>query len=313
MVQLDDSSWYENNTKNDILDASAYDVFYGSVQNSSAYRSITRQILDWSEFYFSFIKFNDLLIDSSPVVISRSLVVEYDEPFPNIMSQYTTVRFDDESRRMLFGHDDALLVEEIPSQPLPDLDIPFDCIFEDNNDFKEIGCDFDDCRYDYDNAVNDNILSLGEDFPDSNDSFDMQFFINRLFEKHRYRKFNISETRKTLFNAKKRPSLHNWNIMTKFLTSNNAMSFVSEKKNFCRFNMQINNRKYLDYEYIMKFLVRHLSKCPNGMTGLLIRHKLSLYLRPKPNDWTDYLDDLESDKEIASGIISSKRKVYFLN
>lgn len=313
LVQLDDSSWYENNTKNDILDASAYDVFYGAVQNSSAYRSITRQILDWSEFYFSFIKFNDLLIDSSPVVISRSLVVEYDEPFPNIMSQYTTVRFDDESRRMLFGHDDALLVEEIPSQPLPDLDIPFDCIFEDNNDFKEIGCDFDDCRYDYDNAVNDNILSLGEDFPDSNDSFDMQFFINRLFEKHRYRKFNISETRKTLFNAKKRPSLHNWNIMIKFLISGNAMSFIDENKNFCRFNMQINNRKYLDYEYIMKFLVKHLSKCPNGMTGLLIRHKLSLYLRPKPNDWTDYLDDLESDKEIASGIISSKRKVYFLN
>jgi len=236
------------------------------------------------------------------------------------MSQYTTVRFDDESQRMFFGHDDTPLVEDIPSQPLQDLDIPFDCSFDDNNDFKEISCKFDDYRYDDDNvnavtekSVNDDLPSLHEDLASSNGSFDMQFFINRLFKKYRYRKFNISEARKYLFDVKKRPSLHNWNILISFLTSSNAMSSVTEKKNFYKFNIKINDKMYLDYEYIMKFLAEHLSKCPNGMTGLLMRHKLNLHLRPKPNDWIDYLDDLKSDKEIAGAIIGSKRKVYFLN
>lgn len=153
------------------------------------------------------------------------------------------------------------------------------------------------------------------------DESSMLLIVSFLFQKKRYRRFNLDSAIEIIKNSdffKDSTSLQIEEAINS-LIAKNIISKIQikgslEKFNYA-FNIKLSASKYLNFETLIGYL-KIYSELNNGklFTSSTGRNSISSRLRPKIEDWNDYLSDLITDKVVEESLdTTGKIRKFYLS
>jgi hypothetical protein len=138
-----------------------------------------------------------------------------------------------------------------------------------------------------DNEISSNVISQEDLF--------IQNIKTKLFKKYRFKTFISSLAKNDIFCNIDRPSGEQWSKAMISLVKTNVLSNVSTGVALkYKFNLQSeDSSKFLTYDYTIKSINRSLNKIPTKkLSASKLRHQIKNTIRPKINDWEEYLNSL---------------------
>lgn len=120
----------------------------------------------------------------------------------------------------------------------------------------------------------------------------------KLFSKYRYKMFNPSDARNSMYTKSYRPGINNWSKCIRDMVKSQLLSCINVNGvSFYKFNLKTETSgKFLTHDYMIKSLTRSINKEPlKRISAGNSRKKLLKAMRPNITDWDFYLQDLVND------------------
>lgn len=122
-----------------------------------------------------------------------------------------------------------------------------------------------------------------------------------LFNEYRYRVFDMTRAKRKFNNVLQMPSKQEWSHFVEKYVTNNIISRSLDNKQY-RFNLNssANNNRFLKFSKVQNVLNKHLKLAQGHQsTACKLRTYITLDLRPTPEDWENFLNDLVDDKLLS--------------
>ena len=335
LIEIDNERWWSNDVRSELATSTYYDVFYGAVQNSFSYVNKNSIIKTWSEQINIPIMHNieenqknehKIVINNSKLADSENQSNTYDnfdnvfDIEPELSENMDETLLSEFNSKITLGdmqdnkiakiiqkeyHDDIYLDEK----PL-DLNIKATNIIlnKDHTAFIEnTYLTKKQCLNNID-TLNSQRCTENQHLIDDNK---FEKFRLLLFEKKRFRKFNLVKMRHTLFNLKYRPNMETWKIFGQKMFDLGVLSKL--EKNYVRFNLSQKSGKFLTYLQVIRTIIKTSHKNnDNEFSSSTVYKNLASSIRPHIIDWDSYFDDLTFDGIIKLRRNTGKIKFFIL-